>query len=570
MGTITRANVWNNGVVTSLGSLGGLESEVMGISEDGQIVIGYSRNNDGLERGCIWSNGTMVEIDSTREGLSKATGISSDGSIIIGWMLDDNGKTLAYRYSNGSYSELGSSGGEQSMAVSISMDGTVIIGDYIKIDGKTNAFRWTSTGGAVLLDSSVNVNSRAVGISMDGTVIIGDYLKIDGKTHAFRWTSTGGTVRLDSSVNDNSRAVSISMDGTVIIGDYLKIDGKTHAFRWTQAGGMEDLNDVYNCYLTGSSELLSCNAITSNGRYIVGTGYNASSGQLEGFLLDTGFPSCKNQLSFQVSSGWNIISVPGIPADSNYSKNALFPTASSPAFTFSNSSGYMVENTLRNGVGYWMKFPSAQTISIEGWRGRDESLAVATGWNMVGSMSERSRVESLTTEPLSMTTSSFFGYDRGYYVTEYIEPGKGYWVKADTAGIIILNSDSSGLASKNKIRIQHTSELPPPPPEGDGNLSETRNAKPESFALEQAYPNPFNPVTVIGYQLKVKSYVTLKVIDLLGREVAALVEGIEDAGVFRTEWNASDVPSGMYFYRISAQGEDGTTWSDVKKFVLLK
>ncbi|MBI3193187.1 MAG: hypothetical protein HYZ34_01825, partial [Ignavibacteriae bacterium] len=139
-------------------------------------------------------------------------------------------------------------------------------------------------------------------------------------------------------------------------------------------------------------------------------------------------------VSFSVNNGWNIVSVPVIPSD--YSKDSLFPTATSPAFTFAG--GYTLENPLRNGVGYWMKFPSAQTIQMEGWRTRAESLTVAEGWNMVGSISERTRAESLTTEPLTMTTSSFFGYDRGYYITEYIEPGKGYWVKTDTAGIVIL------------------------------------------------------------------------------------------------------------------------------------
>jgi hypothetical protein len=279
--------------------------------------------------------------------------------------------------------------------------------------------------------------------------------------------------------------------------------------------------------------------------------------------------SCTNSTSVSVSvnSSWNIISVPVKASD--YTKSNLFPTATSPAFTFAGS--YMMEPTLRNGVGYWMKFPSAQTIQIEGWRTRVESLTVAEGWNMVGSISYRTRVESLTTEPATMTVSPFFGYNRGYIICDTIVPGQGYWVKSDTAGIIILNSGSSGLASKNRIRIKPTSELPPPPPEGDGNTSETSNLKPEMFALEQAYPNPFNPFTVIGYQLPVRSSVTLKVIDLLGREIAVLFENeVKDAGRYSANFNASELPSGMYFYKISAQGEDGTTWSDVKKFVLLK
>jgi hypothetical protein len=88
---------------------------------------------------------------------------------------------------------------------------------------------------------------------------------------------------------------------------------------------------------------------------------------------------------------------------------------------------------------------------------------------------------------------------------------------------------------------------------------------PGEFALKQNYPNPFNPKTVMSYELKVKSNVRLVVYDVLGREVARLAEGIQDAGIKSVEWDASGTPSGVYFYRLRA-GD----FVETKKMVLAK
>ncbi|MBI5473761.1 MAG: T9SS type A sorting domain-containing protein [Ignavibacteriae bacterium] len=72
--------------------------------------------------------------------------------------------------------------------------------------------------------------------------------------------------------------------------------------------------------------------------------------------------------------------------------------------------------------------------------------------------------------------------------------------------------------------------------------------------LYQNYPNPFNPSTTITYQLPTKSFVSLKVYDVLGREVETLVEHESDAGLFSVEWDSKQASSGVYFYRMSANG----------------
>jgi hypothetical protein len=92
---------------------------------------------------------------------------------------------------------------------------------------------------------------------------------------------------------------------------------------------------------------------------------------------------------------------------------------------------------------------------------------------------------------------------------------------------------------------------------------------PAAFRLDQNYPNPFNPRTAISYQLSAVSTVSLKVYDVLGREVATLVSGEQPAGVYKAEWNAS-VASGVYFYTLEAVGTDGRRFVETKKMLLTR
>ncbi|MBM2845447.1 MAG: Regulator, partial [Bacteroidetes bacterium] len=88
---------------------------------------------------------------------------------------------------------------------------------------------------------------------------------------------------------------------------------------------------------------------------------------------------------------------------------------------------------------------------------------------------------------------------------------------------------------------------------------------PTDFSLDQNYPNPFNPATTINYQSPITSHVSLKILDLLGREVAALVNEEKPAGSYKASWDAAKMPSGVYFYRLNA-GE----FVETKKMVLLR
>jgi hypothetical protein len=93
---------------------------------------------------------------------------------------------------------------------------------------------------------------------------------------------------------------------------------------------------------------------------------------------------------------------------------------------------------------------------------------------------------------------------------------------------------------------------------------------PDIFALDQNYPNPFNPSTKIAFRLAVDSKVSLKIFDVLGQEVATLVNTNLVAGGHNVNFDASSLNSGVYLYRIEATGIDGTNFVDVKKMILTK
>jgi hypothetical protein len=143
-------------------------------------------------------------------------------------------------------------------------------------------------------------------------------------------------------------------------------------------------------------------------------------------------------------------------------------------------------------------------------------------------------------------------------------------------GVDTLNAGVSPLDNEAGYAVNHTLSL------DDVTGTQTANATfgvmgatsvredpaaglPETYALSQNYPNPFNPLTNIQYSIPKSGFVTLKIYNLLGQEVATLVEGNQTAGTYVATFDASRVSSGVYFYRLSSG-----RFVEVKKMLLLK
>ncbi|MBI5021966.1 MAG: T9SS type A sorting domain-containing protein [Ignavibacteriales bacterium] len=268
------------------------------------------------------------------------------------------------------------------------------------------------------------------------------------------------------------------------------------------------------------------------------------------------------------SGRWNMVSVARVVED--FTPNVLFPSAISKPFWFKG--GYTIKSILKNGEGYWLKFPPSQEIPISGYDLTTIAIPVDEGWNMIGTISVPLPTSSIISDPPGMITSQFFGYDSGggYHHYDTLLPNKGMWIKVSNPGTLILStSNTPEMLTKNAIKVVPTNELPPPPPDGSV-INEV--GIPNEYALGQAYPNPFNPSTCIKYELPSDSKISLKIYDLLGQVIAILKEGIEQSGYKSVEWNASSVSSGIYFYKLEATSitDPGKSFMQVKKMILLK
>jgi hypothetical protein len=91
------------------------------------------------------------------------------------------------------------------------------------------------------------------------------------------------------------------------------------------------------------------------------------------------------------------------------------------------------------------------------------------------------------------------------------------------------------------------------------------NIIPNEISLEQNYPNPFNPTTTIQYSLNKESRVSLRVYDILGREIVTLVDELKSAGNYKLNFNANNYASGIYFYQLQTDNKQ-----IMKKMILLK
>jgi hypothetical protein len=127
----------------------------------------------------------------------------------------------------------------------------------------------------------------------------------------------------------------------------------------------------------------------------------------------------------------------------------------------------------------------------------------------------------------------------------------------NATNIYVLGGSQSNSQVSDYVVIKYSQLL---------GIESARNEIPRSFALGQNYPNPFNEFTIINYQLSISSNVTIKVYDVLGRAVKELVNEKQRAGNYTVRFNASELSSGLYLYRLIAN--DNTI--DTKKLIIAK
>ncbi|MBI5472878.1 MAG: carboxypeptidase regulatory-like domain-containing protein [Ignavibacteriae bacterium] len=157
----------------------------------------------------------------------------------------------------------------------------------------------------------------------------------------------------------------------------------------------------------------------------------------------------------------------------------------------------------------------------------------------------------------------------GAYMLDAVEPG----VIAVAASRYGYNDAQSSVTIEQNLYTMDNVNLTLV---SDGVTSVISNVAPNSFALMQNYPNPFNPNTTIRFDIPFASKINVKIFNVLGQEVAQLVNDVVAAGQHQVVWNGTDgsgrsVASGIYFYRLNAASSaDGSEFTSIKKMLLVK
>lgn len=298
--------------MVGLGDLPGgyFGSRANAVSADGSVVVGQSYISDYAEKEAFrWTS------ESGMAGLGNLSGtfldnyaldVSADGGVVVGGSDAYGGGAFRWTKETGIVrlgvipEASGSITFRYSDALGVSADGNVVVGSsygyFLSGNIVREAFRWTSEGGMVGLGSypDGDVESDARDISADGRVVVGSAPR-GSNSEAFRWTSETGMVGLGFlpggfPTNRDTYAFGVSGDGSVIVGDGVtSTDGSREAFIWTQSHGIRKLEDVLVARGATGLEgwaLRRANAVSDNGRWIVGWGTNPS-GNVEAFLADT-------------------------------------------------------------------------------------------------------------------------------------------------------------------------------------------------------------------------------------------------------------------------------------------
>jgi len=359
-------------------------------------------------------------------------------------------------------------------------------------------------------------------------------------------------------------------------------------------------------------------AFAYEGRYITrdtlerGRGYWLKLGsgrafEYEGLAVDT-------LDTISVRQKWNMVGSVSVPLPVSKISSTPPNIIASNFLRYAKDTGYIPASILQPGAGYWVKVDTngqlifSPSVILPMQSPLEKSLQVLTAMNTL-----TIRDGNGTAQTLYFGTGGEGAPPLDRFELPPAAPNGMLDARFGTNTIASFYNDKSGKASEVPIMIQaasfpvtlqwhiehdlqlkysimfakqKSSQSMSQVMKGDGTMRLTGdevsnlrlrvegNVLPMQFALGQNYPNPFNPTTKIHYELPKDALVKLVVFDVLGREVATVVDGRQSAGVYDATFSASDFASGVYFYRLHAEGIDRTgsqqSFESVKKMLLLK
>ena len=173
------------------------------------------------------------------------------------------------------------------------------------------------------------------------------------------------------------------------------------------------------------------------------TAYDASdqgnNGQIYGAMWSTDTPGpSTSTLSVSYNDGWNLVGLPVSVDNTGYLY--LFPGAISGTL-YSFDGGYISENDLLGGVGYWLRFPEPVSIDITGVPVSEITISLNDGWNLITGITFETNISNIQDPGEIIVSETFYDFDNGYELVNELIPGHGYWVRANNTGNITIISE---------------------------------------------------------------------------------------------------------------------------------
>jgi len=297
-----------------------------------------------------------------------------------------------------------------------------------------------------------------------------------------------------------------------------------------------------------------------------------------------------------VVTGWNMIGSLSAPfAVSSIGQN---PAGNVSSNYFLYNGAYVIADSLRPHTGYWVKAKNPGQLYVNSSGGHALPLTAQTTnpaqLNQITFTDAGKRQQTLY-----ITQDPSLKNERDQYELPPLPPDGGFDVRFANGSLLniasgiedaqilisspvfpmsvkwkIVDAEGSALQIDGKeialhgngsATLAHASDIRLAPSSASGKLI------PKTFALEQNYPNPFNPSTTLTIDLSGPGFVSLKIYDVLGREITTLVNGTKAPGVYTLRWNANEVPSGLYFARMTVTNASGKqVYTATQKVVLVK
>ncbi|MDP1677509.1 MAG: T9SS type A sorting domain-containing protein [Bacteroidota bacterium] len=560
-----------------------------GVSGDFDYVVARYNSSGALDN-TFGTSGSVITVVSSQGGFPNSIAIQDDGKILVAGFSQhpstSNDFAVVRYNSNGTLDSTFDSDGktntdftttnDKGNSVAIQADGKIVVAGEVGTDG-FGVVRYNSNGAVDStfdVDGKVQTNlvgtgaiGRGVAIQADGKIVVAGSVH-NGLNYDFALVRYNSNGTLDNTFNFNgivTTEVGLSTDEGNSVA--IQGDGKILVAGSSNNGVDEDFALVrYNTNGTVDSTFDSDGRVTT----AFGTSYDIGRSvviQADGKILVAGF------MYNGVNTDFAVVRYTSTGAlDSTFDSDAKVTTEVGSSV-----------NDIANNVA----LQSDGKIVVAGYtyNGADYDFAVvrytgSSGPLPVELISFTASAKQNGVELKWNTATEVNNY--GFEIERAINNGQLSMVNWSKTGFVEGNGttnspkaysfyDKNLSSGKYSYRLKQIDR--------DGKFSYSQSVEvmigsaPKEFALIQNYPNPFNPSTMIGYQLSVSSTIKLTVFDVLGREIAVLANGKQEAGNYTVQFDAKNLSGGLYFYQLQIRQTEGGRARDfveTKKMIFAK